>query len=124
MSWFVVCGNIFTSLHRHILLVGDGAFSHEIDDGKYFYEIINVEGHLNRFTGSRVTAILLNGWILPIGGASAAEGLLSTGLPCLVYTATAILDILMLSSRLGLFPSVSLFSNTIQCRIYLTYTDG
>ena len=30
-------------------------------------------------TGSRVTAILLNGWILPIGGALAVEGLLSTG---------------------------------------------
>ena len=30
-------------------------------------------------TGSRVTAILLNGWILPICGASAREGLLSTG---------------------------------------------
>ena len=28
---------------------------------------------------SRDTAILLNGWILPIGGASAVEGLLSTG---------------------------------------------
>ena len=44
-----------------------------------FLEILNLVGHLNRITGSRVTAILLNGWILPIGGASAIEGLLSTG---------------------------------------------
>ena len=36
-------------------------------------------GHLNRNTGCRVTAILMNGVILPIGGASAVEGLLSTG---------------------------------------------
>ena len=42
-------------------------------------EILNLEGHLNCITGSRVTAILLNGWILPIGGASAVEGLLLTG---------------------------------------------
>ena len=28
---------------------------------------------------SRITAILLNEWILPIGGASVVEGLLSTG---------------------------------------------
>ena len=56
-------------------MVGDGAFSHKID---------YVEGHLNFITGSRVTAILLNGWILPFGGASAVEGLPSTGLPYLV----------------------------------------
>ena len=42
--------------------------------------MLNLEGHPNRITGSKVTAIFLNGWILPIGGASAVEGLLSTGL--------------------------------------------
>ena len=46
---------------------------------KFSQEILNLEGHLNRSTGSRVTALLLNGWILPFGGASAVEGLLSTG---------------------------------------------
>ena len=35
--------------------------------------------HYNGITGVRVMAILLNGWSLPIGGASAVEGLLSTG---------------------------------------------
>ena len=48
-------------------------------------EIINLEGH-NRITGSRVTAILLNGLILSICGAPVAEGLQSTGLPCLVFS--------------------------------------
>ena len=38
-------------------------------------EILNLEGHPTRITGSRVTAILVNVWILPIGGASAMEGL-------------------------------------------------
>ena len=45
---------------------------------------LNPEGHQNRITGSKVTAILLKGWILPISGASAVEGLRSTGLPRLV----------------------------------------
>ena len=44
-----------------------------------FKEILNLEGHLNRITGFRVTAIFLNVWCFPIGGASAVEGLLSTG---------------------------------------------
>ena len=60
-------------------MVEDGAFSHKIDYVTIFLEILNLEGHQNRNTGSRVTAILLNVWILPIGGASAVEGLLSTG---------------------------------------------
>ncbi len=60
-------------------MVTDGAFSHKIDYVTIFLEILNLEGHQNRITGLKVTAILLNGWILPIGGASAVEGLLSTG---------------------------------------------
>ena len=34
---------------------------------------LNPEGHKNRITGSKVMAILLNGWILPIGGASSGR---------------------------------------------------
>ena len=49
------------------------------DNVTIFLEILKLEGHQNPITGSRVTAILLNGWILLIGGASAVEGLLSTG---------------------------------------------
>ena len=65
---------------RHALIVGDGASSHKIDYVSKFQEILNFKGHQNRITGSRVTAILLNWWILPIaGGTSAVEGLLSTG---------------------------------------------
>jgi hypothetical protein len=36
---------------------------------------LNPEGHQNSISGSKVTAILLKGWILPIVGASAGEGL-------------------------------------------------
>ena len=44
---------------RHALIVVDGAFSHD-------YVTIDKE-ILNCITGSKVTALLLNGWILPIG---------------------------------------------------------
>ena len=56
-------------------MVGDVAFSHKIDYVKIFKEILNLEGHPNCITGSKVTVILLNGWILPIGGALAIKGL-------------------------------------------------
>ena len=54
-------------------MVEVGAFSHKIDYVKICKEILNLEGHLNCITGSKVTAILLNGWILPIGEASAVK---------------------------------------------------
>ena len=46
--------------------------------------ILNLKGHPNRITGSKVTAILMNGRILPNGEATAVEGLRSPGLPRLV----------------------------------------
>ena len=58
---------------RHALTFADGAFSHKIGYITIFKEIVNPEGHLNRITGSKVTAILLNGWVLPIGGASSGR---------------------------------------------------
>jgi hypothetical protein len=51
-------------------MVADGAFSHKIDYVTIVKEILNPERHPNCITGSKVPAILLNGWILPIGGAS------------------------------------------------------
>ena len=55
-------------------MVEDGDFSHKIDYVTIFKEILNRKGHPNRITGSNLTVILLNGWILPIGGASAVKG--------------------------------------------------
>ena len=48
-------------------MVEDGAFSKTIDNVTIFKEILNLEGHTNCITGSRVKAILLNRCILPIG---------------------------------------------------------
>ena len=53
---------------RHPKTVNNGAFSHETNYINIFSEILNLEGHLNRCIDSKVTAIWLNGWILPTGG--------------------------------------------------------
>ena len=66
---------------RHAQNVGNGAFSHKIDKVTFFLNILNLKGHPNCITGSRVTAILVNEWILIFGEASAVEGLQSTGYP-------------------------------------------
>ena len=42
---------------------------------QFFLEILILKGYPKCITGSRVTAILLNWWILPIGGALAVKGL-------------------------------------------------
>ena len=62
-----------SSRRRHALTVEDGAFRHKKDYVTIFKEILNPKEHPNRITGSKVTAILLNGWILPIGGASSGR---------------------------------------------------
>ena len=56
-------------------MVEDGSFSHKIDNVTISQEILNLKGYPSCITGSKVTAILLNGWILPIGGASSVKGL-------------------------------------------------
>ena len=47
---------------------------------------MNFLNFLNPISGSKVMAILLKAWILPIGGALALDGVQSTGLPRLVFT--------------------------------------
>ena len=62
-----------SSRRHHALTVADSAFSHKIDYVTIFKEILNPEGHQNRITDTKVTAILLNGWILPIGETSSGR---------------------------------------------------
>ena len=69
---------------RHAQTVRDTSSSYKIDYAIGIRTFLNPEGHPNPITGSKVTAILLKGWILPIGGISAVEGLRSTGLHPLV----------------------------------------
>ena len=67
--WFVK----ISLQRRHALTVTDSAFSQKIDHVTILKEILNPYGNPNRITGSKVTAILLNGWCLPIGGASSGR---------------------------------------------------
>ena len=60
---------------RCALMVEDGAFSHKIHYVTILQEILRLKGHSNWITRSTIRAFLLNGWILPIGGASAVKGL-------------------------------------------------
>ena len=70
---------------RHAQTVRDSSSSYKIDYVIVIKSFLNPEGHQHPINGSKVTAILLKGWILPVGGASAVDGLRSTGLPRLVY---------------------------------------
>ena len=54
-------------------MVNNGASSHKTNYIDIFSDILNPEGHQNRCIGSKVTAILLNGWNLPTGGASSGR---------------------------------------------------
>ena len=60
---------------RHAQTVRDSTSSYKIDYVIVIKNFLNPEGHQNPISGSKVTAILLKGWILPIGGASSGEGL-------------------------------------------------
>ena len=48
-------------------MVEDGTFSHKIDYVTLFWGILNHEECPNHIIGSKITAILINGWILPVG---------------------------------------------------------
>ena len=52
---------------RHVLLVEDVASGQKIDYITVVLDILNPAGYPNGITGSKVTAILLNGWVLPVG---------------------------------------------------------
>ena len=60
-----------TALRRHhAQTVEDSSSSYKIDYVIVIKTFLNPEGHPNRISGSKVTAILLKGWILPIGGSA------------------------------------------------------
>ena len=56
-------------------MVRDSSSSYKIDYVIVIKNFLNLKGRQNCITGSRVKAILLHGWILPIGVASSVEGL-------------------------------------------------
>ena len=63
----------------HAQTVKDSSSMYKIEYVILIKNFLDPEGHQNPISGSKVTVILLKGWILHIGGASAVEGLGSTG---------------------------------------------
>ena len=53
--------------------------------------LLNPKGHQNRISGSKVTAILLKGWILPIGGVALGRVCACSLCNRLVYLLTSLL---------------------------------
>ena len=60
-------------LRRRHTLVGGGASTHKKDYVGKYTEIINLKGHQNRTTCSRVMAIFLKGKLLSIGGVASGR---------------------------------------------------
>ena len=58
---------------RHAQTVGDSSSSYTIDYVIVIKTFLNPEGHQNPISGSKVTVILLKGWILPIGGVASGR---------------------------------------------------
>ena len=58
---------------RHAQTVRDSTSSYKIDYVIVIKNFLNPEGHQNPISGSKVTAILQKGLILPIGGASSGR---------------------------------------------------
>ena len=54
-------------------MVRDSSSSYKIDYVIVTKNFLKSEGHQNYISGSKVTAILLKGWILPIGGAASGR---------------------------------------------------
>ena len=58
---------------RHAKMVRDSTSSYKIDYVIVIKNFLNPKGHQNPISGSKVTAILLKGWILSIGGSSSGR---------------------------------------------------
>ena len=58
---------------RHTKTVQDSTSSYKIDYVIMIKNFLNLEGHQNPISGSTVKAILLKGWILPIGGVASGR---------------------------------------------------
>ena len=67
--------NHITVIHRFSRTVRDRASSYNIDYIIVIKSFLNPKGHQDPLSGSKVMAILLKGWVWPIGEASAGEGL-------------------------------------------------
>ena len=84
---------------RQAQTVQNGASSHKTNKQANFIDIfsenLNLESHQNRCIGSKVTAILLNEWILPTGG-------VALGMVCPAASAAGLFIVLLVAVLLFL----------------------
>ena len=59
--------------HCQAQTIWDGVSNHKIDYVASVKGILNLKGYRNPIIGSKITAILLNVWILPSGGAASGR---------------------------------------------------
>ena len=59
--------------HRQAQVARDSCSSYNIDYVIVIKNFLNPEGHQNPISGSKEVAILLKGWILPIGGVASGK---------------------------------------------------
>ena len=76
--------------HCHAQTVRDRSSSYKTGYEIVIKNFLHPKGHQSPISGSKVMVTLPNGWILPIGGASAGEGLRSAGLSRQVITTTVV----------------------------------
>ena len=82
-------------------------------------EILNLEGHPNCITGLKVTAILLNGWILSIGGATAVKGLRLQPAQQACFYPSTILGTKVKKALLIIFLNLAKTNQNIPSELYL-----
>ena len=103
---------------RHAQTVRVSTSSYKIDYVIVIKNFLNPKDHQNPITGSKVLAILLKGWISPLGGASAVEGLWSTGLLRLVIYCFVQLCVLLFTVRYNSLRYCLLLGTTMCVNIY------
>ena len=60
-------------LRRHAQTIRDSTSSYKIDYVIMIKNFLNPEGHQSPFSGAKVTAILLKGWVWLIGGVASGR---------------------------------------------------
>ena len=93
---------------HHFKMITNGASSPNTNYIDIFPEILNLEGHQNCCIGSKVMAILLNGWILTTGGVGSVRVC-----ACSLRSRLALLG--LLNFFLSLFSSIGTVHMNVSC---------
>ena len=102
-------------------MVRDSTSSYKIDNVIVIKNSLNPKGHQNPISGSKVTAILLKRWLLPIGGASLGRVCACSLRSRLVSLYVCLLPFWSCRGWAGLF--VSVFVGLFDCYCFVGLID-